>query len=416
MSDPLHLFQGFGIEIEYMIVDRETLDVLPVADEALRAAAGDYVDEVEMGDIAWSNELVLHQIELKTNGPMPALEGLPAAFQASLAQMQALLQPLGARLMPTGMHPWMDPLSETRLWPHDYGVVYQAFDRVFDCRRHGWANLQAVHLNLPFADAISIQDGEFARLHAAVRVLLPILPALAASSPVMDERLTGRLDNRMEVYRTNAAKIPAVIGKVIPEPVYSQADYQSAILEPMYREIAREDPEGLLQHEWLNARGAIARFDRSAIEIRMLDTQECPRADHAVCAAVVAVLKALVEERWSSLAEQQALAVEPLAEILLATVRDGELAAIPDVPYLALFGLTASPKCTARELWQHLLGEASPVNDEWIEPLEIILDRGPLARRIMRALDWDLSRRRLTEVYRELCDCLSEGRMFLGPH
>jgi hypothetical protein len=32
----------------------------------------------------------------------------------------------------------------------------------------------------------------------------------------------------------------------------------------------------VLRHEWVNARGAIARFDRSAIEIRVLDVAECP--------------------------------------------------------------------------------------------------------------------------------------------
>jgi len=29
----IHAFAGYGIELEYMLVDRETLSVLPVADE-----------------------------------------------------------------------------------------------------------------------------------------------------------------------------------------------------------------------------------------------------------------------------------------------------------------------------------------------------------------------------------------------
>ena len=41
-------------------------------------------------------------------------------------------------------------------------------------------------LNLPFSS-----DEEFGRLHAAIRLLLPLLPALAASSPLV------------EVYRAN---------------------------------------------------------------------------------------------------------------------------------------------------------------------------------------------------------------------
>ena len=88
--------------------------------------------------------------------------------------------------MPTGMHPWMDPAREFELWPHGDREIYAAFDRIFDCRGHGWANLQSMHLNLPFAD-----DDEFGRLHAAIRALLPLLPALAASSPFADGHARG---------------------------------------------------------------------------------------------------------------------------------------------------------------------------------------------------------------------------------
>src|SRR5690606_30349750 len=126
--------------------------------------------------------------------------------------------------------------------------------RIFDCRGHGWANLQSVHLNLPFAN-----DDQFGRLHAAIRLLLPLLPALAASSPLIESRRSGLLDTRLDVYRSNAARIPSVSGQVIPEPVYTRSDYDREILQRMYRDVAPFDPDGTLQHEWLNARGAIAR-------------------------------------------------------------------------------------------------------------------------------------------------------------
>ena len=87
-SDTLHLFEGFGVELEYMIVDRDTLCVLPVADQLLRDAAGQYVSEIERGEIAWSNELVLHVVEFKTNGPSRSLEQLGAVFQDHVRQAQ----------------------------------------------------------------------------------------------------------------------------------------------------------------------------------------------------------------------------------------------------------------------------------------------------------------------------------------
>ena len=80
----LHLFEGYGIELEYMIVDRDTLDVLPVTDRVLEQVAGETVNEVERGPLGWSNELVLHVIELKTNGPVAAAQvvwpSLPAGY------------------------------------------------------------------------------------------------------------------------------------------------------------------------------------------------------------------------------------------------------------------------------------------------------------------------------------------------
>jgi len=68
------------------------------------------------------------------------------------------------------------------------------------------------------------------------------------------------------------------------------------IHQRIFRDIAPFDPENILRHEWLNSRGAIARFERSAIEIRVLDIQECPAADLAVVAAINGALQCLVRE------------------------------------------------------------------------------------------------------------------------
>jgi hypothetical protein len=46
------------------------------------------------------------------------------------------------------------------------------------------------------------------------------------------------------------------------------------------------------------------------------------------------------------------------------------------------------------------------------DALVTILHRGPLARRILTALDNDFSPSRLSTIYRQLCDCLSAGRSF----
>lgn len=384
MEQQLQWFEAFGVELEYMLVDRASLDVRPIADELLRAAAGSIVSEVDRGVISWSNELALHVIELKSTEPAPNLAALPEAFDAQLAEMDHILAGMQAAVLPTAMHPWMDPDRELRLWPHDYNPVYQAYNRIFDCRGHGWANLQSAHLNLPFAG-----DDQFGRLHAAIRLLLPLLPALAASSPVVDSQLTGFADNRMRVYRDNSKRVPSLTGQVVPEGVFTRADYESRIFQTMYRDIAPYDTEGILCHEWLNSRGAIARFDRDAIEIRVLDVQETPAADIAICEAIVAVLKLLVSERWTSYAEQRQVSTETLSQLLNATTREAELAVVSDRQLLRQFGLEAlaggdSPlRCD--QLWQVLIEQVAAEVSQ-LDRLQVILEQGTLARRIVREL------------------------------
>jgi hypothetical protein len=402
-----------------MIVDAGTLDVLPKSDEVLHSVAGEYIEEVELGDRAWSNELVLHVLELKTLDPAPALRGLDEGFADDVADIHRRLLPLHGRLLPTAAHPWMDPATETRLWPHDANVIYSTFDRIFDCKGHGWSNLQCTHLNLPFAG-----DAEFGRLHAAIRLVLPLIPALAASSPVLDSRLTGLLDSRMHYYRENQKKIPSITGAVIPEPVYTEREYREEILGPMYAAIEPHDPDGILRHEWLNARGAIARFERDAIEIRTIDIQECPAADLAIVHSIVCVLRALVSERWQPLDRQKRADTGTLNTVLLATTRDAESAVIADGAFLDAFGIRAR-RASAREVWSHLVETVvAPDADftgDWQTAIATILSEGTLARRIVRSLCGEtpsvsamlgIARDDLHREYLRLADCLKENEIY----
>src|SRR5699024_9666163 len=149
----LQAFAGYGIELEYMIVDRQTLAVRPLADILLRQASRESVNEIARDGLAWSNELVAHVVELKTDGPAAALTGLGPLFGRDVAEINARLAPEGAMLLPTAMHPLFDPAVETRLWPHGQNEIYAAYARIFTCRGHGWSNLQSMHINLPFFDA-----------------------------------------------------------------------------------------------------------------------------------------------------------------------------------------------------------------------------------------------------------------------
>ena len=164
MTNSLPAFAGYGIELEYAIVDARSLDIRPLAAPLLRAMRGVHRAPVERSAIDWSNELVQHVVEIKNVAPVPSLEPLVSAFRDAVADADRRIADYDARLMPTGMHPWMDAHAAD-LWTLDGSDIYRAFDRLFDCRRHGWANLQSMHVNLPFAD-----DREFARPRADLAI------------------------------------------------------------------------------------------------------------------------------------------------------------------------------------------------------------------------------------------------------
>ncbi len=411
MEHTLGLFDAYGVEMEYMIVSSETLDVLPISDKVLTQAAGELTGEVELGEISWSNELALHVLELKVSEPVRRLDNLASLFQNSVQAANAILEPMGARLMPTAMHPWMNPDRDMKLWPHDYNPVYEAFHRIFNCRGHGWANLQSTHWNLPFKN-----DQEFARLHAAIRLVLPMLPALAASSPIYNGKTHGILDCRLDVYRRNSAKVPSITGSVVPEPVYSEADYDRLIYQPMFRDIAPWDPEGILQHIWLNARGAIARFDRGAIEIRVLDIQECPQADIAIGCLMCATLASLCDQTWTTFEQQFKVPTAQLAAVFLDAMRNGPMAEIP-ADIARHFGIDQA--ISASELWQQMFNahvHAERLQTAEIETLDVLLRQGTLSQRILKRLEVDgeqsVSPISLKSIYADLSDCLAKGRPF----
>jgi len=389
-QNPLHLFEGYGIELEYMIVDKNSLDVMPICDKLMQAVSGTITSEVCCGEISYSNELALHVVELKTTGPMQTLAGLSDLFQEHVARINRKLLPFGAQLLPTAAHPWMNPHNEMRLWEHEYNPIYESYHRIFNCRGHGWANLQSTHINLPFSG-----DEEFSKLHSAIRLLLPIMPALSASSPFLEGKATKMKDSRLYVYQENQRRIPSITGKVIPESVHSFSGYQKIILEPMYRDISKHDPEGILQFEWLNSRGAIARFDRSTIEIRVLDIQECPQADLAIAEAITYALEGLVKRGPLE------FSLDALTTIFTECVHKAEEAEVSNSAYLQLFG--AKGKMTAGALWRHILQKMPP--NPW---LDVIVTHGSLATRMLR------QNSSLKVLYRQLMECLAYGKMFTG--
>ena len=391
-----------------MLVDAESLDVAPAADALLESVPA----ALESGAIDLRHELALHVVELGCKAPRRTQEGVADAFAATVRVANGALGREGLRLMPTAMHPWLDP-SRATLWPHGTErVVYETLDRIFSCKTHGWANQQCLKIDLPFAG-----DEEFARLHAAIRFLLPILPGLAASSPVVDGERNGRSDNRLIAYRGKCARVPAVIGETVPEAVGSIGEYHERVLEPIYRDLEPHDPEGVLRHERINARGAIACFDRSRIELRVLDVQEAPAMDVAYAALIVEVLKLLCAEQWLDAEGMNRWRTERLATLLDLAARQGEGAGIAEKSYLRAFGYRGS-ETELKGLWEHLIETVSArgsLDADGGRLLEHYLRHGTLATRIGKAVGLVPTHAALHRVYQQLCEALADGTPFAPP-
>jgi len=405
----IHLFQGFGVELEYMIVDRDTLQVKPITDELLKHVMGKYDSDYENGIVTWSNELVLHVVEIKSTNPESNFNVLENEFVQNIKRINEILRTWNAMLMPSAAHPFMDPSSETKLWPHDNNEVYTIYNRIFDCQGHGWSNLQSTHLNLPFYD-----DEEFAKLHAAIRLILPLLPALCASSPILNGTFTGAYDTRLRYYKTNQSKIPSITGKVIPEAVFSKRNYLNTIYERIKSDIAPYDPDSILNPIWVNSRGAIPRFDRGSIEIRIMDIQECPAADLAILTLVIQVIKAMVEEKFIGYDQQVRWRTEDLAKILDVAADEAQDAVIQNQEYLSVFGFSGK-NIRADELWSLIWNKVASGNTALIQTkpeIDVILKEGTLAKRIIRATGEKPEKNQITLVYKKLGDCLVQNKMF----
>lgn len=406
MAKPYHLFEVYGIELEYMLVNNDSFKVSPQVDELLTKKAGELLPDIDNGDIAWSNELVAHVIELKTNGPAKNTDDLSEKFHANILEINELLQPLNLQLLGSAAHPLMNPNTDTQLWKHSYSKVYALYNTIFNCKGHGWSNVQSTHINLPFFD-----DSEFEKLHAAIRIILPLIPGLSASSPVLEGKITGFKDSRLEFYKTNQKEIPELTGLVIPEQLFSKQAYHTAIFEPIKKAIRPYDKENILDQHFLNSRGAIARFDRNAIEIRLIDIQECPKADIAICALIIEVLKALVTNEFCTLQAQKSWSAQDLFLIFDDAIKHAEDSIIQNKDYLNLFRLKVP--ATVQDVWKHLYQTVkSKLHPSHHDAIALILEEGTLATRLLKAIGTDTSEKHIISVYRQLQECLKTNTLF----
>jgi len=256
---------------------------LPESDLVLAEIGGGWDGEVPLGGAKACKELQKHVLEVIPLHPSTRLSDLESSV---LGGIREFFRRFGDRytLLGLGMHPTLT-LDQARVWDHGEGEYYEAYDRLFSIRQHGWLNIQALQVNLEYA-----YEGSLVFLHNRIRSLIPYLVAVSAASPFFEGKAPGPVDNRLLFYRENQARIPAICNNIVPDPITSIADYRER-LSGVYAEL-RSLGAGILCEEWVASSGVIVRFSRPCIEIKAIDEQECVFSDMALCAFVRALSRA----------------------------------------------------------------------------------------------------------------------------
>ncbi len=391
--------QVLGPEHEFSIVD-EKLTPLPIVDRVIKDVHGRIANCVRLGKCAFGKELQAHVAEFKADTPF----NTPDVFEETMQEVvEAILgfieKRYSARLLGLGMHPSLR-LDEVKVWSHRDRQIYEALSRIFNLNQHGWLNIQSFQLNLPYRT-----EREAVRLYNALTNVLPYLPAVAASSPIYESKIGDYVDNRLYFYLTNQLEIPSITGDIIPEYVSSFEEYEKITVRRYSEDLAKLNaPRCLLNKEWLNSRGAVIRFDRKAIEIRILDEQECIKSDVALSCFIRAMLRGIIaDENYPYLSH------EILVENLNCTVRDG------------LDAYVQHPKGeTARQVCRHLLEialeNATLEEKKYLPIIKQRIEGDNLSDKILKEVVKRVQRTNLQEavfsIYSALADCLEKNKVY----
>ena len=372
---------------------------MPIVDKVMKDFHGRIVNFVEQPHFTFGKELQLHVMEVKPNAPFRSPVSFEETMQeAVLTLTDFLKRKYDANLLGTGMHPLLR-LEDTGVWPHRHRQIYEAYSKVFNLKRHGWLNIQSFQLNLPYQD-----EKSGIQLHNVLANLCAYLPAIAASSPFYEGKLGEYVDNRLHFYMLNQKEVPSVAGVVVPEYVGSFNEYEDRIIGKYSRDLSAAGAgDLLLGRDWVNSRGAIFRFDRRAIEVRVMDEQECVKSDVALSCFIRSAIRGLMKEKTELFPH------ELLVKDFNSTITRGLAARVHN-----------SQGHTAREVCNYFYGVAvDNAEDEEKKYLPVVrkrIDGGSLSETIRRRVQLRAQKTDLKEaivgVYSKLIKCLVDNEPY----
>lgn len=340
----------------------------------------------------------LHVMEIKANQPFQSPAEFEETMHNAVQTLNGIVGKHGAYLLGTGMHPLLQ-LSDTGVWPHHHRRIYQEYGKIFSLNRHGWLNIQSFHLNLPYQT-----DKDAAQIHNQLANLCTYLPAVTAASPLFEGKEGPDVDNRLQFYRQNQQEVPSVAGDVIPDYITTLKSYKRDIIGRYSTDLAKAGADKtLLNREWVNSRGIIIRFDRCALELRVMDEQECIKSDVALACFIRAALRGLIAS------DEELSPHEALVKNFNSVIKDG------------LNAKVSSPHGkTAQQVCQHYLKianeNATADEKKYLPHITKRIEEGNLSdlirARVRRRSEKTNLHEAIVDVYSTLIKCLSANEPF----
>ena len=389
------MLEVIGPEHEFSIVNNE-MKTLPIVEHVINDYYGKITNSLYSKKFAFRKEFPLHIIELKANRPFKSPELLEESMQnAIMSLLEFIEKKFNAYLLGTGMHPLLR-LEETGT--RRYDKIAQEFEKVFLLKRHGWLNVQSFQINLPYST-----ESEAVSLHNALAHLCTYLPAISASSPICESQLTSYIDSRLYYYKKKSLEIPSIAGEIIPEYISSFDQFQREVSGRYSRDLSKAGVSIEDFADYVNQRAAVFKVARKAIEVRVMDEQECIKSDVALGCFVRSTIRGLTSTKS-----------ETLPHTLLVNDFNSIIAK-------GLEAKTLHPEGnTARQVCQYFFNIASKYANEnereylWI--IEKRIKEGNLSelirKRVLKKTQKTTFDEAVISVYSKLVECLADNQPY----
>ena len=235
-----------AVEEEFALLEPGSLDLVNRFEEVQAAAQGTALEPHLVG------ELIASEVEIKT-GRCGTFADVPAAMTERRAQLAALVEPLGLSLGATGTHPWADWRDQRIIDTPHYARNNELLQYVV------WRNNTFglhVHVGISGADrVIAVTNG--------LREFLPELLALSASSPLVDNCVTGLHSARTQIFTRFFPRCG------VPDAFASWQEYEDYV-RFLYATGSVDEPTQL----WWSVR---PHLSFPTVEIRICDAPARPR-------------------------------------------------------------------------------------------------------------------------------------------